>query len=148
MSGNSRTQRGQGIVEAVLALPVLLFLVLGLLQLGWVFWLRVQLQHAAQLAARAYTVWQPTDTSQAEQRAQKAAWLAMQPPPPGLSLDLSIQPSQADDNATYGYRNPGVHQVTLKADVTVPGILGRHWNLVARAQTLREETFEDVSESN
>jgi Flp pilus assembly protein TadG len=135
-------------VEAVLALPVLLFLVLGLLQIGWVFWLRVQLQHAAQMAARAYTVWQPTDEDQAEQHARKAAWMAMRPPPPGLSMDLSIRSGEADDNKAYNYSNPGVHQITLKANVTVPGILGRHWNLEARAQVLREETFEDVAESN
>jgi len=135
-------------VEAALALPVLLFLVLGLLQLGWVFWLRVQLQHAAQLAARAYTVWQPTDEDLAEQHARKAAWMAMQPPPPGLSLELSVQPGQPDNNQAFGYKNPGVHQLTLRADVTVPGILGRHWNLEARAQVLREETFEDVADSD
>ena len=134
-------------MEAVLALPVLLFLVLGMLQLGWVFWLRVQLQHAAQMAARAYTVWQPTDEDLAKQHARKAAWMAMQPPPPGLNLDLAVQPGEADDNKAYGYSNSGVHQITLKADVIVPGILGRHWNLEARAQVLREETFEDVAES-
>ena len=143
-----KRQRGQGTVEAVLALPVLLFLVLGLLQLGWVFWLRVQLQHAAQLAARAYTVWQPTDEDQAEQHARKAAQMAMQPPPPGLNLTLSVQPGQADNNQSFDYSNPGVHQLTLDANVTVPGILGSHWNLEAKAQVLREETFEDVAESD
>jgi len=148
VSAKAMRQRGQGTVEAVLALPVLLFLVLGLLQIGWVFWLRVQLQHAAQLAARAYTVWQPMGDDQAQQHARKAAWMAMRPPPPGLSLNVSIQPGEADDNKAYDYKNPGVHQVTLKAAVTVPGILGRHWYLEARAQVLREETFEDVADSD
>jgi len=134
-------------VEAVLALPLLLFLILGLLQLGWVFWLRVQLQHAAQLAALAYTVWQPTDEDQAEWHARKAAWMAMQPSPPGLHMDLSIQTGEAQTNHAFGYSNPGVHNLTLKADAVVPGILGRHWSLEAKAQVLREERYKDVAEN-
>jgi hypothetical protein len=148
MPGLPKGQRGQGTVEAVLTLPVLLFLVLGLLQLGWVLWLRIQLQHAAQLAARAYTVWQPNDEDLAEQHARRAAWLAMQPTPPDLNLDLRIQPGEADNNQSFGYKNPGVHQLTLKASLIVPGILGRHWDLEARAQVLREEAFEDVADSD
>lgn len=67
---------------------MLVLLTLGLLQLGRLLWLRVQLQHAAQAAARAYTVWWPEDERLALDKARAAAWLSLRPQPPIRRLDV------------------------------------------------------------
>jgi hypothetical protein len=75
-------------VETALVLPILVLLTLGLLQLGRLLWLRVQLQHAAQAAARAYTVWWPEDENLALEKARAAAWLSLRPQVRLRRLDL------------------------------------------------------------
>ena len=86
-----RGQRGQSLVETALALPVLLLLCFGVLQLGLLAWQRLMLQHAAHCAARAYTVWQPQDEALASRKAERAAWLALRGAPRPLSLRLQVQ---------------------------------------------------------
>lgn len=83
-------QRGQSLVETALALPVLLLMVFGLLQLGLMTWERLMLQHAANCAARAYTVWMVSDPSQALPKAERAARLAFRGTPQPRSLTLSL----------------------------------------------------------
>ncbi len=62
-----RGEKGQSLVEAALALPVLLLFFMALLQLIALGWARVLCDHAAQAAARVYTVRHSDDEDQAAQ---------------------------------------------------------------------------------
>ena len=83
-------QRGQSLVETALALPVLLLLVFGLLQLGLMTWERLMLQHAAHCAARAYTVWLVKEPAQALPKAERAARLALRGAPQPRQLSVTV----------------------------------------------------------
>ena len=82
-------QRGQSLVETALALPVLLALVIGLLQLGLMAWERLMLQHAAHCAARAYSVWMVKEPALALAKAERAARLALRGAPRPRSLSVT-----------------------------------------------------------
>jgi hypothetical protein len=134
--------------EALLCLPLALILGLGLLQLGLLLWHRVLLQHAAQSAARAYTVWLPIDEAQARERAEAAATMALGPSLDGLTLTLDIQPGSTRQATAMDGGKPGVHQLTLSAQDRVPGPLGRIWTLRADTAILREDALEDATEQS
>lgn len=105
-------QRGQGLVETAIALPVLLLVLLGLLQLGFMIWQRMMLQHAANCAARAYTVWKAEDPAQALKKAERAARQGLRgaPRPRSLRVDL------LDDAVVVIYPKVSVHRLALVAE--------------------------------
>jgi hypothetical protein len=111
-----RDQRGQSLVEAAVALPVLLLLAFGLIQFGCLAWQRVMLQHAAYSAARAYTVWQAEEPGQALPKAERAAWLALRGTPRPKSLHASLL-APAPQGA-----GPATHLLELNA----------HWDPLVR----------------
>lgn len=141
-------QRGQALTESVLVLPLLLLLGWSLLQLGWVLWMRVLLQHAAHSAARAYTVWQPLDAEAAQQRARRAAAMVLGSALEAQGLELDIQPGTARKSGDLDPSQPGVHQLRLEATLLIPGPLGRHWHLRASSSILREDALTDVNDSD
>lgn len=146
-----RRERGQGVVETALALPLLLCLALGLFQAGFLLWTRVRLQHAAQAAARAYTVWQPEDETLAKQKALSAAWLALRPAPSGLTLDLQVLDAsfmgllRPTLPTPYKEHGPLTHALRLRAHLKAwPGLVffNDGFDLKADAAILREDTDE------
>ena len=148
MSPAGAGQRGQALTESVLVLPLLLLLGWGLLQLGWVLWMRVLLQHAAHSAARAYTVWQPLDAETAQQRARRAAAMVLGSSLEAQGLKLDIQPGAARKAGDQDAGQPGVHQLRLDATLLIPGPLGRHWHLRAGSSILREDALPDADDSD
>jgi hypothetical protein len=90
------------LVEAAVALPVLLLLAFGLIQFGCLAWQRVMLQHAAHCAARAYSVWQAEEPAQALAKAERAAWLALRGTPRPQSLHVALIPSPASTPQAMG----------------------------------------------
>jgi Flp pilus assembly protein TadG len=146
MKPRRASQRGQALPESLLTLPLVLLLGFALLQVGWVLWLRVLLQHAAQSAARAYTVWLPRDADEARTRAQRAAQMALGPSWSGAGLQLDIQDGAKRSATASSAGDLGVHQLTLRTTVTVPGPLGRHWDLRADSAILREDDLPDATE--
>lgn len=146
-----RPQRGQALVESVLALPLVLLLTWGLLMLGHLLWLRVKLQAAAHAAARAYAVWHPEDPALARAKAEAAAWLALRPQPRGAGLSLVLPPWQArsahepDQHRTW-LRGPLAQRLELRLRLRpLPG-LARLWpqglTLSAPALILSEDSLE------
>ncbi len=105
-------QRGQSLVETALALPVLLLLVLGLLQLGVMIWQRMMLQHAAHCAARAYTVWKVEDPAQALIKAERAARLALRGAPRPRNLRVNV----LGDSVVVTFPKISVHRLALVAE--------------------------------
>ena len=148
MSPSRAGQGGQALAESVLVLPLLLVLGWGLLQLGWVLWMRVLLQHAARSAARAYTVWQPLDEDAARQRARRAAAMAMGSALEAQGLRLDIENGVKRQAGAFNAGHAGVHQLRLEATVLVPGPLGRHWRLQASSSILREDAPPDANDGD
>lgn len=148
MSPSRAGQGGQALAESVLALPLLLLLGWGLLQLGWVLWMRVLLQHAARSAARAYTVWQPLDEEAAGQRARRAAAMVLGPSVEAQGLRLDIENGDERQAGAFDSGQAGVHQLRLETSFLIPGPLGRQWRLQASSAILREDAPPDVSDSD
>lgn len=138
-------QRGQGLVETALALPVLMFLLLGVLQVASLLWLRVRLQHAAHCAARAYTVWVVEDKAVALKKAQAAGWLALRPQPRGLRLQVAfVRTSKAPAKFLDARTKPETHTLKLTAlQPAMPGfsLLRQRFELQAEASILSETPF-------
>jgi hypothetical protein len=132
----------------MLTLPLLVLLGLGLLQLGSVLWSRVLLQHAAQSAARAYTVWLPLDPDEARTRALRAAQMALGSAWSGQALDLDIRQGSPRQAGPFDAGQPGVHQLSLQATLRIPGPLGSRWDLQASSAILREEGLVDVTDGD
>jgi hypothetical protein len=113
-------QRGQALVESAIALPVLMLLFLGTVQLGLLVYSRIMLQHAAHCAARAYTAWEPEDAAVALEKADAAAWLALRGTPQPVELQVTVLP---DDGRFLGligqpeFRGSGplFHRLTVEA---------------------------------
>ncbi|NLB53889.1 MAG: pilus assembly protein [Syntrophomonadaceae bacterium] len=47
-----RNKKGQGLVEMALVLPILLFILMGIIEFGWIFASKLELQHATRDLAR------------------------------------------------------------------------------------------------
>ncbi|OQY26154.1 MAG: hypothetical protein B6I34_00325 [Anaerolineaceae bacterium 4572_32.1] len=58
----SKRQKGQGLVEFALILPVLLMLLLAIIEMGLIFQAYLEVQHAAREAARFAVTYQPDPT--------------------------------------------------------------------------------------
>jgi Flp pilus assembly protein TadG len=59
----ARDCRGAAAVEAAIAIPILLVLIFGVIEVGFMFWTQVSLNFAVEQAARCGAVSQPTSTT-------------------------------------------------------------------------------------
>jgi Flp pilus assembly protein TadG len=55
--------KGQGITEFALILPILLLVILGIIEAGWLIWAYITVQNAAREAARYAVTGAPLDDS-------------------------------------------------------------------------------------
>lgn len=83
-------EKGQSLVEAALALPVLLLLFMGLLQLLALGWAALLSQHAVQAAARVYSVRHADDEALALHLAQDTAGRILAKAWPAVTPVISV----------------------------------------------------------
>ncbi|MCK4452155.1 MAG: thrombospondin type 3 repeat-containing protein, partial [Anaerolineae bacterium] len=100
-----RCSRGQGLVEFALILPLLLLLILGIIEFGYVFTVYTGLFNAAREGAR-YGVVRPSDVSGIESRTRGKIFL--------------VDPNAVDMDITVRYDNgPGTEPFTNTAQVQI-----------------------------
>lgn len=85
-----RGERGQSLTETVLALPLLLFLFMGLLQLLALGWASLLSGHAIHAAARVYSVRHADDEGRAAELAQDTAVRIMAKAWPRVAPQVSV----------------------------------------------------------
>ena len=66
----SKNQSGQSLVEFALILPILLALIIGLMDFGWLIMARISVNNAAREVARHYVV-DTSEESSAKERGQE-----------------------------------------------------------------------------
>jgi hypothetical protein len=84
---NGRPQRGQAMVESAIVFPILIFTVLGIIQLTLVHQARIMLEYAAFSAARAGAVWN-ADPAVMESAAVFALLPTMPSPPTDALINI------------------------------------------------------------
>ncbi len=100
-----RCSRGQGLVEFALILPLLLLLILGIIEFGYVFTVYTGLFNAAREGAR-YGVVRPSDVSGIESRTRERIFL--------------VDPNAVDMDITVMYDNgPGTEPFTNTTQVQI-----------------------------
>ena len=101
-----RSERGAAVIEMAFALPALVILIWGVVQLGLMFRAMAGIQHSLGEGARLATIWpQPTD-DQIEAKMEEVVYgiepgnFTIHPPSPGLTaageayLDLQVSYTQ------------------------------------------------------
>jgi hypothetical protein len=114
-------ESGAAAVEMAIILPFLLALLIGITDVAWLLWKRVELQEAVQEGAIVFA-YSPGDEATAISRARRATNVAIE------SSDFTpYRPfcgSSADDTYTIGLRHPLRLPITgrdVLVDVTVHG---------------------------
>ncbi len=144
-----RSQDGQALVEFVLALPVFLLVLSFIWDIGLRAWSAVSLQHAAQVACRAYAVNLPQEPDQALNIALSAARRACHGPAALRITQLSevgpFRGQALSDHNEYRDHGPSTRQLRLTASLRrvfrLPGMPAVS-TLVAHASILDEDTQE------
>ena len=106
LRGLIRSERGAAVIEMAFALPALVILIWGVVQLGLMFRAMAGIQHSLGEGARLATIWpQPTD-DQIEAKMEEVVYgiepgtFTIHPPSPGLTgageayLDLQVSYTQ------------------------------------------------------
>ena len=91
-----RGERGQSLTETALALPLLLLLFMGLLQVLALGWAALLSSHAIHAAARVYSVRHADDEKLAAQLAQDTAARIMAKAWPTVAPQVSVLEAQPD----------------------------------------------------
>lgn len=92
-----RSQRGQSLVEFALILPILLIILLGLLDLGRLWYAYVAVTDAAAEGA-TYAALDPSDMTQIYQRAQDASGGLVEIDPHAVCVVCSANPTDCSPN--------------------------------------------------
>jgi Flp pilus assembly protein TadG len=87
-----KSERGQGLVELAIALPVLLLLLLGVLDVGRAYWAVVALKDAASEGA-SYAAFYPTRTTEIKERAAESSTALVVLSPDMFSIDYVAPPT-------------------------------------------------------
>jgi Flp pilus assembly protein TadG len=95
---SNKSEQGQGLTELAIALPVLLLLLLGVLDVGRAFWALVALKDAASEGA-LYAASYPTMTTQIKERAAESSNALVALSPDMFSVDY-VDPPTAGEPVT------------------------------------------------
>jgi Flp pilus assembly protein TadG len=87
-----KSERGQGIIELAIALPVLLLLLLGVLDVGRAYWALVSLKDAVSEGAQ-YAAAYPTRTTEICQRAAESSTALVVLAPDMFTVDYVDPPT-------------------------------------------------------
>jgi Flp pilus assembly protein TadG len=119
----SRAEKGQGLLELAIALPALLVLLLGLLDVGRAFWVLVTLKDAVSEGAQ-YAAAYPNQTTQILERAAESSH-ALMPLSPGMfSIDFvapptSGQPITVTASYTFTLLTPVINTIVPSGTLTL-----------------------------
>lgn len=101
-----KSQKGQGLVEFALVFPLLMLLILGMIEFGWILNGKITLTNAAREGARVAAIYQDnTKVNAAVKEASGASSL----------IDVGADPISID---------PGTKAVTVKAKANIKPIVG------------------------
>jgi hypothetical protein len=105
----NKSERGQGLTELALALPVLLLLLLGVLDVGRAYWALVALKDAVAEGA-SYAAAYPTRTTEIKERAAESSNALMALSPDMFSVDYVDPPTSGQPitvTVTYDFELVG-----------------------------------------
>jgi Flp pilus assembly protein TadG len=92
---STQSERGQGLTELAIALPILLLLLLGLLDLGRVFWALVALKDATSEGA-SYAASYPDRTTEIKERAAESSNAMVELSPDMFTVDYVDPPTAGE----------------------------------------------------
>lgn len=120
-----KNEKGQGLVEFALILPILLLLLVAIVDFGWLIFVKTNLNNAAREGARAYAV----NENEGEAKAAAASYLDFLP-----SYTISI--------ATTDYNQSGICTVSSDVNPLVGLIFSNPLSMESSAQMRLEYVFE------
>jgi len=128
---SSSDERGTSVVETAIILPLLLTLVFGIIQYGFMIYAKIAVQNAAELAAR-YCITQTSAPSQAQVLAQARGEMIPPMDPANLSVS-TYDTAYATPNGTQAYRVQLQYDLPLLIGFVVPGATGGTYPIVAES---------------
>jgi Flp pilus assembly protein TadG len=119
----NNTERGQSLTELAIALPVLLLLLLGMLDVGRVFWALVALKDAVSEGA-LYAASYPTRTTEIKERAAESSKALVALSPAMFSVDYVDPPTAGEPitvTVTYdlALMNPVINAIVPGGKLTL-----------------------------
>jgi hypothetical protein len=119
----STSERGQSLTELAIALPVLLVLLLGVLDVGRVFWAVVALKDAASEGA-SYAAYYPTRTTEIRERAAESSNALVALEPDMFSVDYVAPPTTGQPitvtvTYTFGLVTPFINAIVPEGALTL-----------------------------
>lgn len=119
----NKSERGQGLVELAIALPFLLLLLLGVLDVGRAYWALVALKDAVSEGA-SYAASYPTRTTEIQERAAESSNALMVLSPDMFSIDYVDPPTTGQPitvTVTYDFEivNPVVNAIVPDGKLTL-----------------------------
>jgi Flp pilus assembly protein TadG len=91
----NKSEKGQGLIELAIALPVLLLLLMGVLDLGRAYWALVALKDAVSEGA-TYAASYPTRTAAIKERAAESSNAVIVLEPDMFSVDYVAPPAKGE----------------------------------------------------
>lgn len=121
--GLNKSERGQGLTELAIALPVLLLLLLGMLDVGRAFWALVALKDAVSEGA-SYAASYPTRTTEIKERAAESSHALVALSPDMFSVDYVDPPTSGQPitvTVTYDFAllNPVINAIVPGGTLTL-----------------------------
>ncbi len=129
----SQNERGQSLAEFALCLPILLFILLGLLQLASLGASWFSLRHAARSAARAYALHRDQGPEAAREQALENAEEALLRSLPRPAITLEVE-----EGIMLQPNGPELFRITLRGSQPAFLPFNRHFQTVATALISRE----------
>ena len=122
----NRSERGQGLIELAIALPVLLLLLLGVLDVGRAYWAVVALKDAAAEGA-SYAASYPTKTTEIKERAAESSTALVVLSPDMFSVDYVDPPTAGQPitvTVTYDFLivNPVINAIVPDGKLTLRAV--------------------------
>ena len=118
-----KSERGQGLIELAIALPALLLLLMGMLDVGRVYWTLVSLKDAVAEGA-LYAASYPTQTTQIKERAAESSNMLVALSPDLFSVEYVAPPTAGQTvTVTVAYTlellNPVITAIVPGATLTI-----------------------------
>ena len=128
-----KNEKGQGLVEFALILPILLLLLVAIVDFGWMIFVKTNLNNADREGARTYAV----NENEVEAEAAAASYLGFLPD--DVDVEFTIVPST---ELVVDYNQSGICKVSSNVDPLVGLIFSNPLSMESSAQMRLEYVFE------